>query len=1457
MEQTPLQRALSAQREIAERETPLQRALRDLRKQNNARPSESWVSTQARATLGGLAQTGLGTLSRLAGALDVVTPSRFRSGMGPRFAQMSEDVREQLAPKNPKRRQEYDAGVVGANLASEFLKYGGAGQLAARVPQLVSRLGRTRAAATGGFGLGAVEDVGSTPEESIAALGGTAADYLGFEEAGRVLDRTAQTAGGRALVGAAAGAIPEALLGLRGRRPSVRTPDTPVSRTPDTPVSMKALPPGQYDMPGLSTGPQTRPDRLLAAPTKRLTYGAGDVLPIPEPTRGYDDPEMMEVPWEVGRPRPVRQYDAPIGPGVADDYARPGGTPTDARNERLMSFATSAPEDVVLTNPATKRQVGLAAALKRAKASPANQTATNLKIRMQRAMDAVYQGEFSDAPSLNRAMESEAFMGATPFAGAADDVLRNVEFPDAPPIPAKVLNPTGRALQTPNDPVALPVRGASEETSRERVFNNLSRRLNPADVLADTPPPATRQRMRLPQTPTAKKQQWGRSRPGQISIEALMAMARTGSGAAVGGVAGASAGETPEEKRRLALIGALTGAAGGYAIGPLTSYASRANLMNQSLDDIAKAARRTESTVSPGAARFQNMPEGITETVVDPPSRIRPARPGVRSAEDIPLSRPTTVKPAQEPLLRRLDLSPEAQDIYGPRIAAMAAEIPSESWGKLADRAARLLNTKRELLAKVNPERMTGAEGLAIASLVSENARKLEDIAKTIATTVDAPARVVLQQEFDVLDNQTNQLLSTLMQGNNAQGRALNANRVLANLTSDPAFWLLKAQRVKGDAMLTTDQKARIVDLLNGGPAQRGDLIKYLASLRESTPLEQVAQVRRADFLTALAGRIRDVVGTGVNTVALPAIRYAGSMADEVASKLVARKVGQKSTAAEFRSIAAPSTREWVEMVKGGGAGMREALQMLGADAIKKGDFKTLAEFIRAAEVDPAVMARYDIPANINFTLFGKDGVGGKISGAVDFYQKYIMRLAGATDRVFRGAAYRGAMEEQVGLATRRATAVAEREGLRGAAKEGRVQELLATAADDINANAVLASEYATFTNDGTLAKQLSAAIESIAGIAENRLKAGGLVRGLINILVPFRRTPANLVSRVIEFTPGIGTALGIKRATNWWGDVSKYALEAQAATGASKATTAAMRASQRRMIETLTANATGVGMFGLGAYLYQQGLLTGEAPRTGPEAEQWRTEGRQANSLLIGDRWYPIGQLAPLGNVLSITANYFQNKDADVGALDMAAGFSMDAARTALNQPLLTGPREALEAMTSDPAERRQREGYARNMAGSFVPGILAAIARMDGRARQPLTMGESIRSRIPGLADDIPARINVFGEPVTRAEGLLVPMTKDRRAMDPLVREMARVGAQVGAVSKKRDESPAMFRWRQSEAGKWVRQGMEELVNTSEYRAAPVEEQRDMLKEVAESERRAFTKYIREAYGIGATPR
>ena len=919
-----------------------------------------------------------------------------------------------------------------------------------------------------------------------------------------------------------------------------------------------------------------------------------------------------------------------------------------------------------------------------------------------------------------------------------------------------------------------------------------------------------------------------RPRSGAASSEMLSTLA----GGGVGALAGASTGETPEER-----LG--RGAAGGLAGLFLGSRAPR-------------FFEGGATSRAPVGGSFGKEAEEIL--------REKGGKGGKKpSAASTPLGEIDGFPANREPLLERAGiLQPAEKMMFADRIAQIEPSIArprtEKEWQQGVQTILKSKNADQlaDELSGIDPKRATAEEAGAMLSLVSDMRNKRAGLVGSLKGISNPDKIAAIADDIDALEETSTRLLSTLMKADNEAGRALQARAYAAQNISDPTYWHLKASREKG-MIISQAERDQIEKLLGEGDNTK--VLQYLATIKKSSKLEQLAQLRSAGLLAGLPGRARDLVSTSANYVSTVAQRYPGALADIAASKYAAKKLG--GVADQYRTVALPSSEEAKAAFNGAGQGLRMAAESMGFDAAKKGGLEEWVKFMRQAEIDPEMAKTLDIPSMINIDMFsGLGEAGEKINTFADVYSKSVMRFSGLTDKIIKQAALQGALQEQASL-------LALRKGYKGQQAKDFAAKLMEAPTDDMMMDAKLAADVITFTNDGTLAGGIANAITAASAFAEGKRKGGGaLVRAASRFAMPFRRTPANILSRAIEYTPGIGWAKTAIAANDWTKELANTALE-----GVAKNRAVALR--QRKLVDMLTKNVTGFGMFALGAELYNNGVLTGEAP-SGAEMEQWRLEGKTPESILIGKEWIPISRISPYGSMMTLAASVLQkNKsgiEQGVGAALKGMLTEEEAvqtmSRSLLNQPMLTGPKDILEATMGRSMQGDNLGSYAKQQAGSLIPTGIAQLARSGGEQYLPQSIGQEITSRIPGLQGNTPVRLNVFGEPVQKPSGVFntaispLPASRDLRGSDPLIEELSRVGANVGALQRGKGEAIEMYQYRQQEAGKFLREDLTALFQSPEYLEADPAEQRRLISKVSRDGRAELGRLLKESYQIDTPP-
>lgn len=246
--------------------------------------------------------------------------------------------------------------------------------------------------------------------------------------------------------------------------------------------------------------------------------------------------------------------------------------------------------------------------------------------------------------------------------------------------------------------------------------------------------------------------------------------------------------------------------------------------------------------------------------------------------------------------------------------------------------------------------------------------------------------------------------------------------------------------------------------------------------------------------------------------------------------------------------------------------------------------------------------------------------------------------------------------------------------------------------------------------------------------------------------IVPFFRTPVNLFKWTFDRSP-----LGLyKLATK-----SFYQL------------------SPGQMMDEVGKMAVGQIITAGMAYEAVQGNITGRLSNNKAKGEALMRQGIMPYSIKIGDKYHSYRGFEPISTWLSLVANsteQWKEKDQEPVSQQVISVL-LETVKFMKDQPFLMGIKDLFNAL-DDPEKMGSR--FLQNVATSVtVPTGVAYTARLlDPTIREPETIPEAIRARLPGLSKTIPPKLDVWGRPITK-EGKLM-----ERAINP-----------AGAVTEKPD--------------------------------------------------------------------
>ncbi|GGC34047.1 hypothetical protein GCM10011371_21780 [Novosphingobium marinum] len=421
------------------------------------------------------------------------------------------------------------------------------------------------------------------------------------------------------------------------------------------------------------------------------------------------------------------------------------------------------------------------------------------------------------------------------------------------------------------------------------------------------------------------------------------------------------------------------------------------------------------------------------------------------------------------------------------------------------------------------------------------------------------------------------------------------------------------------------------------------------------------------------------------------------------------------------------------------------------------------------------------------------------IGGALGEVIRVPTRFLTAEDEFFKGIARRMEINAQ-------AVRIAHQEGLKGDAASRRIAELVADPTDEMFEAALDYGRYLTFQ------RPLSGFPQDVSNAAQKNI--------VIRTFLPFIRTPTNLLKFATERSPAAPLL------KDWRDDF--------AAGGARRD-----MALSKVMLGT-----------GLGAAIYQgaaEGHITGSAPSDPKKARLLYADGWKPYSVRVGDTYYSYKRLDPFSTTLGVAADLAtlpegmseRQKD-DKTTLLVASIMGNLASKT-----WMSGISDVVSAL-------HEPDRYAGNMlerlVGSFlVPNLVAGTARtIDPTYRQTETIGEGLRSRIPGARESLLPRRDVWGREISNEGGVgpdfLSPLWVSKALDDPVNHELMQLDYAPGLPGKSvggKQLTPEEYDRYLEVSGKLSHQRLTGLVTSPEWSAIDEEGKVKAAKKVVAAAR------------------
>jgi hypothetical protein len=384
-------------------------------------------------------------------------------------------------------------------------------------------------------------------------------------------------------------------------------------------------------------------------------------------------------------------------------------------------------------------------------------------------------------------------------------------------------------------------------------------------------------------------------------------------------------------------------------------------------------------------------------------------------------------------------------------------------------------------------------------------------------------------------------------------------------------------------------------------------------------------------------------------------------------------------------------------------------------------------------------------------------------------------------------------------------------------------------------------AQYLTFTRelqDQTLGKVLQE--------ATNKLP-------MLRLVLPFVRTPTNILKYAFERTPGI-VVLREERQRLFADLKSGDPVRRSQAVG---------------KIMTSTAVA---GVF-IDTIFNNRDRITGGGPRDEKKKAALMATGWRPYSIKIGDTYYSYQRLDPLATLLGVGADLVEVGVNEPRAFDESGverlflALTLSITRNATNKSYLAGIQNFTDAL-SDPD--RYMAKFGQNFTSSFVPNIISQMADYDTQAlREVRSIGDAFARKL-GVRSGLDKKRNLLGEEYLAEQwmgtGFINPIAMSPFKDDPVLAEMAslnhafrqpppNLGGQIDMLAHENDSGQTAYD-RQLELlqsvkvqGETLRSALTRLVKSNQYQSLEAISEPGLPSPRVQKINSLLTRYRKEA--------
>jgi len=455
----------------------------------------------------------------------------------------------------------------------------------------------------------------------------------------------------------------------------------------------------------------------------------------------------------------------------------------------------------------------------------------------------------------------------------------------------------------------------------------------------------------------------------------------------------------------------------------------------------------------------------------------------------------------------------------------------------------------------------------------------------------------------------------------------------------------------------------------------------------------------------------------------------------------------------------------------------------------------------------------------------------------------YVFRAMSAGDLPFRYSAFENAIRTE-------AKRQGMNQGYKGQALQDYINSRVATPDPDLQAYGIKKGNESVYDADTFLSRTMSSLDKQINKIDNKRGRQ--IARGAKTLIAPFVKVPSKVLSTAVDYSP-VGAVQAVVKKV---GGSKNYSVG---------------------QFETDLAK-SGLGstaFVGLGYALSSAGLLTGGYPEEQKERDRWKAEGIEPNSVKIGDKYVSLNYLGPAAILMGMGAGVQKRQEKGQDPFTISVGAVGDTFNAFFEQSYVQGLNNAINAVKDS---QRYGESFANSLARGLVPNILRQTAvATDDKQRQVDNPLEAITSGIPGLSKTLDAKVDVYGREIENKQTLPLgqmwdalkisnsretndvidevsrlhsvdPSNKDLQVTPPQAQSSVSVN---GVNVKLTDNQKSQL---QKDIGAAALEGMQQVINSSQYQSLSDEEKASALNKARENAQKQVRKQFIEANNITA---